>query len=240
MIFRLLFVDGHQKFSPIIPLLFPKCTWTTTVLRNCTEAAQSLQTKLFDVVILYVPLVADDAWKDMVSFIRSTHIDAGVILLMDECPCLLRLTALQLGVDEVISGDFHPKELQIQVEKILLRLQPYQNCVLETPYFSFDTRTGVIKNEVFSAILRRKEYQLLSLFIHHRNMIVNKMMIMEKLWSPDEMPLYSTIDVHVRRVRLKIHDYEKKIIKTVYGMGYIFVDPQYNRTQQPYSHPPHA
>lgn len=68
--------------------------------------------------------------------------------------------------------------------------------------------------------LPRKEFELLYLLVSNLNKVVTRERVFEEIWGNDVIVVDRTIDVHIRRIRMKIGD---RHIQTVKGVGYKFV-----------------
>ena len=75
-----------------------------------------------------------------------------------------------------------------------------------------------------AAPLTFREFELLQYFVLREGRTVSREELIEKLWADapdDETPNERTIDVHVRRLRVKLAQYQD-IVRTVRGTGYRF------------------
>jgi len=74
-----------------------------------------------------------------------------------------------------------------------------------------------------AAPLTYKEFELLQYLVLREGRTIDRTELISSLWSAadDEIPNERTIDVHVRRLRAKLGDYED-IVRTVRGVGYRF------------------
>ncbi|CAN5265050.1 hypothetical protein BH09ACT6_BH09ACT6_07710 [soil metagenome] len=74
-----------------------------------------------------------------------------------------------------------------------------------------------------SANLTYKEFELLQYLVLREGRTIDRAELISALWnaSDDDIPNERTIDVHVRRLRSKLGDYED-IVRTVRGVGYRF------------------
>jgi DNA-binding winged helix-turn-helix (wHTH) protein len=74
-----------------------------------------------------------------------------------------------------------------------------------------------------AANLTYKEFELLQYLVLREGSTIERAELIHALWSSDEddIPNERTIDVHVRRLRAKLGDYED-IVRTVRGVGYRF------------------
>ncbi len=73
------------------------------------------------------------------------------------------------------------------------------------------------------AALTFKEFELLQYLVLREGRTIDRAELISSLWSAadDEIPNERTIDVHVRRLRSKLGDFED-IVRTVRGVGYRF------------------
>jgi len=74
-----------------------------------------------------------------------------------------------------------------------------------------------------TAALTFKEFELLQYLVLREGRTIDRAELIASLWSAtdDEIPNERTIDVHVRRLRSKLGDFED-IVRTVRGVGYRF------------------
>ena len=75
-----------------------------------------------------------------------------------------------------------------------------------------------------AAPLTYREFELLQYFVLREGRTVSREELIEALWSDapaEEVPNERTIDVHVRRLRVKLAQYQD-IVRTVRGIGYRF------------------
>ncbi|WP_378144880.1 winged helix-turn-helix domain-containing protein [Cnuibacter sp. UC19_7] len=85
------------------------------------------------------------------------------------------------------------------------------------------SRKRVLLDNV-QAGLTYKEYELLQYLVLREGRTIERAELISALWSEadaEEAPNERTIDVHVRRLRAKLGDYEE-IVRTVRGVGYRF------------------
>ena len=87
-------------------------------------------------------------------------------------------------------------------------------------YMDYPTMSVVIKGQ--SIPLKAKEYALLDCLYKHHDTIVKKEVLFDEVWG-DTFFSDSTLNVHIRKLREKIEENpnEPKLIKTVWGTGYI-------------------
>ena len=144
------------------------------------------------------------------------------------------LIALSIGGDDYIKKPYSLSVLLAKVKVNLKRIEQMKNAgalqahspVADTA----DTDTGFLMDYPTMSViidgksipLKAKEYALLDCLYKHHDTIVKKEVLFDEVWG-DTFFSDSTLNVHIRKLREKIEENpnEPKLIKTVWGTGYI-------------------
>lgn len=89
---------------------------------------------------------------------------------------------------------------------------------------TFDLSRHRVLLDNVPAPLTHREFELLKFFLLREGLNISRQEIIDTLWAdadPIEVPNERTIDVHIRRLRVKLGKYQD-IIRTVRGIGYRF------------------
>ena len=144
------------------------------------------------------------------------------------------LMALGIGGDDYIKKPFKMNILLAKVRAILNRYESTQPAV-KTPSSPTDGKRILIEEGLFldteSHCIRKKseqitlkalEYKMLFYFLEHRGKVITKDEFLQNVWE-DEYVGEGTVAVHIRHLREKLEadPNEPKLIKTVWGVGYI-------------------
>ena len=70
--------------------------------------------------------------------------------------------------------------------------------------------------------LTPKEYQLLELFLRHRQRTFNQTELLDRLWKFEDTPNEEVVRAHIKRLRHKLTAVgaPKDLIQTMHGLGY--------------------
>ena len=142
------------------------------------------------------------------------------------------LVALSIGGDDYIKK---PCSLSVLLAKVKVNLKRVEQ--LKTVSKDNDDQAGLpaagerltLDEATMSAVLdgqrialKAKEFALLRCLYQHRNTIVKKDVLFEEVWG-DSFFSDGTLNVHVRKLREKLEENpnDPKMLKTVWGTGYI-------------------
>jgi DNA-binding response OmpR family regulator len=71
--------------------------------------------------------------------------------------------------------------------------------------------------------LTRREFELLRCLVEHRNRVLSRDRLLERVWGYEQLIETRSVDVHVGRLRSKLGAAGAQI-ETVVGLGYRFVE----------------
>jgi len=129
-----------------------------------------------------------------------------------------KVSGLNYGADDYLSKPFSFKELHARIEALYRRsINVVSNTIELNGFGTLDMEAKVIKRADKVIPLSKKEYELLSFLIKHKNGMVSNSMIEEQLWSAESYISSNVIQVTIYNLRKKVG---KELIKSFRGLGY--------------------
>ncbi|HKA88627.1 MAG TPA: response regulator transcription factor [Haliangiales bacterium] len=140
-----------------------------------------------------------------------------------------RIVGLEIGADDYIVKPFEPRELVARVNSVLRRMgraaEPH--AVASFSGWSFDVDAFSLTSPAGQRIrLSRAEAQVLELFVRSPNRVLTREHLLDACGTAEDA-FDRSIDVRISRLRQKLGDDPKnpRIIRTIYGSGYLFAGP---------------
>lgn len=128
-----------------------------------------------------------------------------------------KLKGLAMGADDYLTKPFQMLELAARVEAVLRRTKK-----ADTGFTLGGLRCDFERHQVFldgaPVECTPKEYELLEVLIKNRNIALSREKLLDMVWGYDFEGGTRTVDVHIQRLRHKLHLENR--IKTVYKLGY--------------------
>lgn len=134
-----------------------------------------------------------------------------------------RIKGLDLGADDYLPKPFSLLELQSRMHAITRRKSGLKDSLIDLGDFRVDLNHRTVAFEETLIELSRKEFDLLSYLLLHKNRPLTRMQLSEHIWgnlsSDDADSNY--IDVHIKNIRKKLSAYAPvDWLQTIRGIGY--------------------
>lgn len=194
--------------------------------QNASEAIERVKSNKFDLAVLDVNL-PDRNGFDLCKDIKLVQ-DIPVIFLTARDLESDVMKGFELGADDYITKPFSVNIFRKKVSAVLRRCGNRKNTNIYSDgnlTIDFDKLTVTVQGK--STVLTPTESKLLKLFISNVNSVLTRQILLDKLWDCEgNFVDEHALTVYINRLRAKIENCERKYIKTVYGMGYMWVGDQ--------------
>jgi len=184
------------------------------------EALEAARRGGFDVVVLDI-MMPRLSGTEVCKRLRAESI-VPIIMLTAKDAEVDRILGLELGADDYIVKPFSPKEVVARVRAVLRRAGARDGAApVVSGRLVIDPDRHTVQVDGAAIELTPKEFDLLRALAEARGRVLSREFLLDRVWgyaSAGEIES-RTVDVHVRRLRMKLGD-EGQRITTVKGVGY--------------------
>ena len=158
--------------------------------------------------------------------IRASGSKIGIIMLTAKSQEIDKVTGLMTGADDYVTKPFSPAELTARVDALIRRLgvdeEDNTDSEVRSGPFVLNTRNRTLEKNGQRLKLTQIEYLLMKLFMDNPGKAMSREDILKAVWGADFKGELKTVDVNIRRLRIKIEDdpTEPEFLTTVWGYGY--------------------
>jgi DNA-binding response OmpR family regulator len=209
------------------------------VSADCADAMRAaVKARVPDLVLLDIGLPGEDGLS-LARYLREHH-DIGIIMVSGAGETVDRIVGLEIGADDYLGKPFDPRELHARVKSVLRRYARANAAVPAEAVAEPSERVAIgscaldpVSRQLFSAdgdeiAITAMEFDLLQVLSDRPNRPLSRDQILTLTQNRDWDPYDRSIDIRIARLRKKIEaDPDKPaVIKTVRGVGYMFVPPR--------------
>ena len=219
-------LDDEPQIRLMLADALEEAGFRTICFGRATEFEASLKTTAPDVCL--VDLGLPD--RDGLSLVHRLALESGasIIIISGRAQVQDRVTGLELGADDYIIKPFEPAEVVARVRARLRKAKPVES---KTTTARFNGWTAHFDRYVLTDASGREtgfshaEGEVLRLFLEAPKRLISRRYMQESLGGMASESFDRAMDVRISRLRTKLGEDPKnpRLIKTIYGAGYIFL-----------------
>ncbi len=161
---------------------------------------------------------------EVCKILRNNSINTPIIMLTAKDSIEDKIKGLDIGANDYLAKPFSFSELLARI-RVQLRPTNQSQTILKLADLQLDLLTKVAKRAEDIINLTAKEFALLEFLIKNQNKVLSESVISSSLSNMDDMNISNVVNVYIYRLRNKIDKpYEKKLIKTIRGLGFKISD----------------
>lgn len=220
---KILVVDDEIKIVEVVKAYLEKDNYEVFIATDGKSALKSYDDNKQDLIIL--DLMLPDITGEEVCKILREKSDVPIIMLTAKVDEENILNGFNIGTDDYVIKPFSPKQLIARVNAIIKRVKNNKSKLL---FNNGDLIIDKDSYEVFKnnnlITLTPSEYKILLELAENKNKVFTRGDIISKTMEDDSFVYDRIVDSHIKNIRAKIEDDNKKpkYILTVHGIRYKF------------------
>jgi DNA-binding response OmpR family regulator len=219
---RILTVEDDERIRTAVKMAPEDEGWEVEEADTGEEALQSFTRQPADVVLIDIMLPGIDGF-DVCRSIRRVS-DVPIVMVTARADTHDVVAGLEAGADDYLTKPFAPKELSARIRALLRRARPAEVGVTHLRFGDLEIvpDEGVVLRSGVELHLTKTEFRLLVELASAPGRIFSRESLLEKIWSYGYFGDGRLVDVHVRRLRMKVEldPANPRHVITVRGLGY--------------------
>jgi DNA-binding response OmpR family regulator len=227
---KILLVDDDQELCELLARYLQREGIETDQVHTGPEGLEQGLAESYDAMVLDIMLPGMSGLEVLTELRKKS--DLPVVMLTAKGDEMDRIVGLEVGADDYLPKPCNPRELIARLRAVLRRAQPETN-VVEDDVIRIDeleidhSQHQVLKNNE-PLELTVTEYNILNTLVSHLGKVVEKNQLAEEAMSRSLTLFDRSLDMHLSNLRKKLgmHDDGQTRIKTIRGVGYMYVSAQ--------------
>ena len=220
---RILVIEDERKVARALQEGLEAEGYAVSVAADGEEGFRYASREEFGLVLLDLALPRRDG-IDVLASLRKRNNVIPVFILTARDAVEDRVRGLDVGADDYLIKPFTFPELLARIRALLRRGSADAALKLRHKDLHMDLATRKVARGDQPLELTGKEFEILECLLRHHGRTVSREMLASHVWhvTARATPLDNVIDVTMVRLRRKIDDpFEKKLLHTVRGMGFV-------------------
>lgn len=229
---KVLVIEDDPDIANLLEIHLQDMGFTSDHENNGIDGLNKALKNEYALVILDLMLPRLDGFE-VCKRIREEKKGLPILMLTSKSEELDKVLGLELGADDYLTKPFSLRELLARVKAILRRVDAVKEevaggepreVVFDDLIINMEKRKVTLAGRIIE--LTAKEFDLLALFASHPGRAYNRQELLDIVWGYQFDGYDHTVNSHINRLRSKIekNPADPKYIKTVWGVGYRFVE----------------
>ncbi|MGB6104936.1 MAG: heavy metal response regulator transcription factor [Pusillimonas sp.] len=225
---KLLLVEDELKLSEYLRKGLGEEGFVVDVALTGVDGLHMASMNDYDLIVLDGNLPGIDGLA-VLTALRQTK-QTPVLMLTARVQVEDRVKGLQSGADDYVIKPFAFSELVARIHVLLRRSNGARSISQDATILKIgDLELDLIRRKAVRAgqrlDLTAKEFNLLSILLRRQGEVLSRTELAEQVWDMNFDSDTNVVEVAIRRLRTKLDQpFEKALLHTVRGMGYVLED----------------
>ena len=217
----ILLAEDEPALGQIIKESLETRGFQVTHCKNGEEAYQEYQRNTPDILVLDVMMPKKDGFT-LAKEIRLENNSIPIIFLTAKSQTHDVVEGFSIGGNDYLKKPFSIEELIVRINNLLNRTQLQKTAdILEFGAFVFNFPKQYLSYKESEKVqLTHREAHLLYHLIKNKNEVLDRSLILNKLWGTDDFFSARSMDVFITKLRKKLKQDDTVQIVNVRGFGY--------------------
>ncbi len=221
----LLIVEDDMTLCDGIAIALKNYAYKTEQAHTLEEAKRLIMEGKISLVILDVNLPDGNGLSFLQEIKKSMQLPVIILTANDMETDIV--TGLELGADDYITKPFSLAILRARVNTQLRKNTEQNLKIVKIADYIFDFEHMEFSYKDRMIELSKTEQKLLRILVENKGQTVTRESLVDHIWTDGAQYVdENALSVTVKRLRNKLEDDSSQYIKTVYGIGYSWIDKQ--------------
>lgn len=221
----LLIVEDDMTLCDGIAIALKNDAYKTEQAHTLEEAKRLIMEGKISLVILDVNLPDGNGLSFLQEIKKSMQLPVIILTANDMETDIV--TGLELGADDYITKPFSLAILRARVNTQLRKNTEQNLKIVKIADYIFDFEHMEFSYKDRMIELSKTEQKLLRILVENKGQTVTRESLVDHIWTDGAQYVdENALSVTVKRLRNKLEDDSSQYIKTVYGIGYSWIDKQ--------------
>jgi response regulator receiver domain protein len=177
----------------------------------------------YDVMILDLMLPEKDGLS-VIKDLRANKNNIPILVLTAKSSTDDKVECLLAGADDYVTKPFVLEELLARLYVMTRRKNQLVPNIVEFGDLRLDKFNHTLNKDENSLALSMKEYQILEALFNNTEGIVDKAVLLQRVWGNDADTYYNSVEVYISFIRRKLEALNSNVVvKSIRNVGYKLV-----------------
>lgn len=216
---NILIVEDDKNLRRLMEVFLKQNGYEVFLAQDGEKAIEIFEDKHIDLVVCDIMMPKVNGYQ-LVKDLRNSNYDLPILMVTAKETIEDKRKGFLVGVDDYMVKPIDLDEMILRINALLRRskISNEHKLIIGDVILDHNSLTVTRNNKVIE--LAKKEFYLLFKLLSYPKQIFTRNQLMEEIWGMDIESDERTVDVHIKRIREKLKDFNEFKIITVRGLGY--------------------
>ncbi len=216
---NILIVEDDKNLRRLMEVFLKQNGYEVFLAQDGEKAIEIFEDKHIDLIVCDIMMPKVNGYQ-LVKDLRNSNYDLPILMVTAKETIEDKRKGFLVGVDDYMVKPIDLDEMILRVKALLRRakISNEHKLIIGDVILDNSSLTVTRNNKVIE--LAKKEFYLLFKLLSYPKQIFTRNQLMEEIWGVDIESDERTVDVHIKRIREKLKDFNEFKIITVRGLGY--------------------
>lgn len=216
---NVLIVEDDKSLRRLMEVFLKQNGYEVYLAEDGEKAIEIFEDKHIDLVICDIMMPKVNGYE-LVKDLRNSNYELPILMVTAKETIEDKRKGFLVGVDDYMVKPIDLDEMLLRINALLRRsrISNEHKLIIGDVVLNYNTLTITKGSKVIE--LAKKEFYLLFKLLSYPKQIFTRNQLMEEIWGMDIESDERTVDVHIKRIREKLNDFNEFKIVTVRGLGY--------------------
>ena len=220
---KIILAEDEPALAQIIKESLETRDFKVFLCKNGEEAFSEFLKNKPDILVLDVMMPKKDGFT-LAQEIRKTDKKTPIIFLTAKSQTQDVVDGFHFGGNDYLKKPFSMEELIVRIHALLNRITTKIDEVFEIGDYTFNSVKQTLHHAENSISLTHREASLLQLLLENKNEILDRSIILKKIWGDDDFFNGRSMDVFITKLRKKLSLDPNIQIINIRNQGYKLID----------------
>ncbi len=220
----IMIIEDDERIRTSLKIALEEEGYGVVATANGEDALASTRISQADVVLLDIMLPGMDGFECCRQIRKTSNVP--VIMVTARLDTHDIVAGLEAGADDYVTKPFVLKELTARIRALLRRTRlSDQSDTMSFGKVTVYPEEGIVAKDGVDLHCTKTEFRLICELIENSGKVLSRDQLLDRVWGYDYFADGRLVDVHIRRLRMKIEDdpTNPAHLVTVRGLGYKLV-----------------
>ena len=216
---NILIVEDDKSLRRLMEVFLKQNGYEVYLAEDGEKAIEIFEDKHIDLVICDIMMPKVSGYE-LVKDLRNSNYELPILMVTAKETIEDKRKGFLVGADDYMVKPIDLDEMLLRINALLRRsrISNEHKLIIGDAVLNYDTLTITKGEQIIE--LAKKEFYLLFKLLSYPKQIFTRNQLIEEIWGVDIESDERTVDVHIKRIREKLSDFNEFKIFTVRGLGY--------------------